>query len=196
MRFQLLCSPLVYELFSSHATTDCHRAELKRLKKAKPYSVLTRGGGCQTIPLTLAATIFCAVSSSPVNPSQWILDPRNPGPLMKIKQNLADLYWDGKVKEASSVNSVHRNEWQKLTVAVNEARTGAGPPLHEEVINAVVKFNTPKYKNCRVSMETRTPSGRGENRRLGFNVHCSWKNVLLGRVIMNQKEPFMLKSIV
>jgi hypothetical protein len=71
-----------------------------------------------------------------------------------------------------------------LDEAMERSTRRSAVELHEEIY-AVVKFNTPVYKTCRVSMET---SGRGEYRRLSFNVHCSRKNVLLGRVIMNQER--------
>jgi hypothetical protein len=58
-------------------------------------------------------------------------------------------YWAEKVGEASAVKAGLRNIWQKLIVAVDRARTG-GPPLEDEIVNAVVKFNTKEYEDCQV----------------------------------------------
>jgi hypothetical protein len=58
-------------------------------------------------------------------------------------------YWADTVAKASSVDAGLRNDWQKLIVAVDNSLTG-GTLLHDEIVNAVVKFNTPKYENCQV----------------------------------------------
>jgi hypothetical protein len=119
----------------------------------------------QNILLTLAATILCAVNSSPVpvNPSE------------------AATYWDAKVNEASVVNSGRRNDWHELIVAVNEARTG-GHHLDDEIVNAVVKFNTPEYKNCEVVMKRADTGGPVY---LKFGVQCGRVEALRGISILN-----------
>jgi hypothetical protein len=60
-------------------------------------------------------------------------------------------YWDDTVAKASSVDAGLRNDWQKLIVAVDNSLTG-GPPLEDEIVNAVVKFNTLKYNDCKVDV--------------------------------------------
>jgi hypothetical protein len=95
--------------------------------------------------LTIAAASLFAVSSTPAKNNEAAL---------------AANYWDDKVTKASAVDAGRRNEWQKIIVAVNKAQT-VGPPLDDEIVNAVVKFNKPEYQDCRVDMENKQTRMRG-----------------------------------
>jgi hypothetical protein len=83
----------------------------------------------------------------------------------------------GKVKEAKDVKVTLRTDWQKLIVAVHESKTGVSS-LDKDIVDAVIKFNTPECKDCKVYEEDGWEEDEIEV-ELEIHVQCSKKSLFL-----------------
>jgi hypothetical protein len=141
----------------------------------------------QTILLTLAAAILCVVTSSPVFPviTMTVEDSKVLDMVLEAQEvDKTNNYWADTVTNAITIDAGRRSDWQNLIVAVDSSLTG-GPRLDEEIVNAVVKFNTPKYEDCQVD-SVRHDEFYMMDTFVDVCVWCSFSEVLSARISPTQ----------
>jgi hypothetical protein len=100
---------------------------------------------------------------------------------------LAEMYLQANVNKARAIATIHRDDWQNIIVAVDNSLI-FDPHLNDEIVNAVVKFNTPIYKHCQVDTERDTDNGYID---IHIEVHCSGIRVLSGEIYPTTESAYL-----